>query len=311
MLNGSNAYGHHPGWRLGIAVAALLVSLTVRAQDLEPRAYSVSPKATNFLLLSFTRSSGDVSLDPTLPIEDGSATVHFASIGYARSIAFAGRSASVAVLVPYIWGPIQGLVNGVFQQTRRSGLADPGFRFAVNLHGAPAMNLEQFRDYHQSTNIGASLVVVAPLGQYDPARLLNIGSNRWAAKPEVGISRRLGRWYLDFYLGGWFFAANTKFAAGTRRQDPIGSGQIHVSYNVTRRIWASYDANYYTGGRTSVNGVRKLDLQRNSRMGGTLSIPVTRHQSVKLTGSTGARTTVGAAFNSIGVSYQYMWGRGL
>lgn len=73
---------------------------------------------------------------------------------------------------------------------------------------------------------------------------------------------------------------------GTRRQDPIGSGQIHVSYNVTRRIWASYEANYYTGGgghafhpghQTSVGEVDRLN---------------------------GARATDGAAFNSIGVSYQ-------
>jgi hypothetical protein len=173
------------------------------------------------------------------------------------------------------------------------------------------MGIEEFRDYQQKTNIGASLVVIAPLGQYDPARLVNIGSNRWAAKPEVGLSHRLGRWYLDFYLGGWFFTANRKFATGTRTQDPIGSAQIHVSYNVTHRVWASFDANYYTGGRSSINGVRNFDLQRNSRVGGTLSIPVTGRQSVKITGSTGAKTTVGAAFQSIAIAYQYMWGRGL
>ena len=62
-------------------------------------------------------------------------------------------------------------------------------RFAVNLYGAPAMDLEEFASYRRKTNVGASLVIVAPLGQYDPARFVNIGTNRWAAKPEVGLSR--------------------------------------------------------------------------------------------------------------------------
>jgi hypothetical protein len=172
------------------------------------------------------------------------------------------------------------------------------------------MTMEQYREYRQKTNVGASLVIVAPLGQYDRGRVLNIGSNRWAMKPEVGLSRRLGRWFLDFYVGSWFFGGNSEFRAGPRTQNPIGSGQIHISYNFPRRMWASFDANYYTGGRTTVNGVRNVDLQRNSRMGGTLSIPLARHHSLKFTGSTGAKTTVGAAFNSIGMAYQFMWGRG-
>jgi hypothetical protein len=188
---------------------------------------------------------------------------------------------------------------------------DPAFRFSVNLHGAPAMDWEQFKDYRQKTNIGASLVAVVPLGQYDSARLLNIGTNRWAVKPEIGISQRVGRWYLDLYLGAWLFTPNNNFYGGVRRQDVIASAQAHVSCNITRRLWASYDANFYTGGRTTVNGVRNADLQRNSRMGATLAIPLTKRHSLKVSGSSGAVTNIGAAFASIGVSYQYLWGRGL
>jgi len=188
---------------------------------------------------------------------------------------------------------------------------NPAMRFSVNLYGAPAMDLETFATYRRKTNVGASLTIVAPLGQYDPARLVNIGTNRWAAKPEVGISRRFGNWFFDLYLGAWVFSENDNYQGRVRQQDPIASAQAHVSYAFKPRLWAAFDANFYTGGRTSVDGIAGNDLQRNSRVGGTLSIPVTKRQSLKFSGSTGAVTNIGGNFVSIGVAYQYLWGGGL
>jgi Putative MetA-pathway of phenol degradation len=297
--------------RLAMVAAVLQAAFVARAQELEPRAYSISPQGTNFLILGFTRFTGDVSFDPTLPVEEATSTLHTTALGYVRATDVAGRSASVGLVVPYVWGSVQGLVYGSFQQALRSGLADPAFRFAINLHGAPAMNAAEFKDYKQKTNVGASVVVIAPLGQYDPARLLNIGTNRWAVKPEIGISQRFGRWYLDLYAGTWIFTANHSFPLGVRRQDPIGIAQSSLTCVITPRVWASFNANLYTGGRTSVAGVDRADYLHNSRMGGTLAIRVTRHQSIKFNGSNGVVTNIGAAFVSIGVAYQYMWGGGM
>jgi hypothetical protein len=117
---------------------------------------------TNIVVFGYGRSTGDVAFDPSLPITDASATINAASAGYFRSIDLLGRSANVSVALPYVWGSLQGNVAGQFQQVRRSGLGDPLVRFAVNLHGAPAMNLKEFGAYHQKTIIGASVVVVAP-----------------------------------------------------------------------------------------------------------------------------------------------------
>jgi hypothetical protein len=283
----------------------------MRGQELEPRAYSVSPVGVNFVVLAFARASGDLSFDPALPVEDASATLHNVVMAYGRAIDFFGRTANVTVVVPYTWGTLEGVVNGVFQQGRRSGLGDSAFRFAMNLYGAPAMNMEKFREYRQKTTIGTSVTVIVPTGQYADNRYVNIGSNRWAVKPEVGFSRRVNRWYFDLYLGIWVFGTNTDFNGSVRKQDPLGSTQVHVSYNITRRMWAAFDANFYTGGRTTTNGGAEADLQRNSRVGGTLAIPVTKHQSVKFNYSTGARTNIGASFQTIGVAYQYAWGGGV
>jgi hypothetical protein len=56
-----------------------------------------------------------------------------------------------------------------------------------------------------------------------------------------------------------------------------------------------------------VDGREKGDLQRNSRLGATVSLPVTRQQSLKVTASTGATTRSGADFQTIGVAWQLSW----
>ena len=159
------------------------------AQQLEPRAYSVSPVGTNVVVFAYGRSAGDLSFDPTLPIEDGKANINAPSVGYFRSFNFLGRSANLALAVPYLWGSAEGRLAGEFQAITRSGLPDTGLRFGINLVGAPAMDLKEFVNYRQKTNLGASLVVVAPAGQYDPNKLLNIGSNRWAFQAKTRTSR--------------------------------------------------------------------------------------------------------------------------
>src|SRR4051794_39560568 len=139
------------------------------------------------------------------------------------------------------------------------------------------MQTQEFVKYRQKTTIWASIAVLAPLGQYDPNKLINIGSNRWATKPELGISRRVGRWYFDIYAGVWIFTTNSDFRGRARTQDPITSSQFHLSYNLRPRMWAAFDANFYRGGRTYVNGAANANLQRNSRLGGTFAFPLDKH----------------------------------
>ena len=192
----------------------------------EPRAYSVSPVGLNFLVTGFGRSSGDLSFDPTLPVQDGHASLQLALAGYARTLDFFGRSANVAVQAPYVWGNVSGVVSDVFQSVHRSGLGDPSVRFAVNLWGAPAMDARKFARYRQRTTLGASIIVTAPLGQYDPAKLVNIGSNRWAVKPELGLiaaARALVHRFLRgcLVVCGKFELSGQSAYAGSARQRAV------------------------------------------------------------------------------------------
>ncbi len=203
---------------------------------------------------------------------------------------------------------MSGKLEGQLASLRRSGLADSRFRFAVNLVGGPALNRREFAAYRQKTNLGFSLVAVAPLGQHDPVKLINLGSNRWAFKPEIGLSRAFGKWIADVYLGTWLFTKNKEFNGNsTRKQKPIGVVQSHLSYSFRPRLWTALDVTFYTGGRTTVDEREGQDLQRSSRVGLTQSLPLWRGHSLKFGGSIGAFSRIGADFDTLSVAYQYIW----
>ena len=50
--------------------------------------------------------------------------------------------------------------------------------------------------------------------------------------------------------------------------------------------------------------------QANTRAGFTLALPIDRHNSLKLSASTGITTRTGSEFSAVGVAWQYRWGDG-
>jgi hypothetical protein len=304
--------------RLVIVLALALAVAPARAQQLEPRAYANLPVGLNFLLAGYAHSQGDVLADPSVPVSDASAKVNALVLGYVRSLDFWGNSASIGLVVPYGHVSASGQISTSGQtapqaaSVTRTGFGDPALRLAVNLYGAPALSPAQFRAYQQDTIVGASLVVTAPWGQYDGSKLVNIGTNRWSFKPEVGVSQALGPWILEGAFGVTFFSDNDDFVGGhTRKQDPLYAAQAHVIYYFDPGLWAALDATYYAGGRTSVDGALNDDLQQNSRWGGTLGKSLDRRNSLKAYFSSGVSARTGTKFNTAGVAWQYLWGAGL
>jgi hypothetical protein len=181
-------------------------------------------------------------------------------------------------------------------------------RFSTFFIGGPAINPRDFAAYKPRTLLGVSLIVVAPTGQYDARRLVNLGSNRWSFKPELGVSKPLGRWTFELAGGAWLFTPNKNFFGGSRRdQNILASFQTHVIYTLRQRMWVALDATYYNGGRTVVDGVIKADVQSNSRLGATFSFPVTQRQSLKVLTAKGLTSRFGGNLSTFAVGWQYAW----
>ena len=302
-------------WMAGAAVRAaatiaclLAMPGAALAQDLEPKAYSSSPVGAAFLVVGLGRSSGSVLTDPTLPLTDVEARINGLPIAAGYTFGLFGRLALVTAALPYTWGDVSGQVGEEARAVSRSGLADSRAKLSINLIGNPALGLREYVKAPRKAIVGTSLTVVAPTGQYDGARLINLGTNRWALKPEVGVSVPKGRWDVDAYLGVWLFTDNDDFYPGgrVRSQDRVVAFQGHVSYTFRPRLWAAVNATWYQGGGATVEGGQPSDSMNNARLGATVSFPMGRQQSLKVAYSSGLAVRTGTNFRTLSVGWQWL-----
>lgn len=295
----------------GLVLAVLAFGSPAAAQDLEPRAYSNAPVGLNFVIAGYAYSQGGVAFDPAVPLTDANIRTHNIVFAYARSLDIAGLSGKFDIVLPYAKLSGSALYTGELREREVAGLGDPRLRLSVNLYGAPALSVQEFASYRQDLIVGASLQVSAPAGQYDSDKLVNIGTNRWAFKPELGISKAIGALTLELAAAAYYYTDNDDFFGGsTLAQDPIYSAQTHLTHNLGSRNWLAVDAVYYTGGRSSIDGVMGNDLKQNTRFGATYAHAIDRHHSIKLHASSGVFTRAGSDFDTIVIAWQYRWGAG-
>jgi hypothetical protein len=307
MLQASCGKILHTAALPGVAIFVLAFP-PARAAELEPRAYSNAPVGMNFLIAGYARSEGGLSADPVSPIQDAHLNINTGVLAYARSLDVWGKSGKFDVIMPFSDLSGTALVSGQPAERQISGLNDARLRFSVNFIGAPALSMQEFANYRQDLIVGASVQVSAPIGQYDPSRLVNIGANRWYFKPDIGISKALGAFTLELSAGAYFFTINHDYyGGGTLEQDPVYTSQAHITYSFGRGVWAALDATYDYGGRTTVNGVQNDDKQGNSRFGATLALPLNRDYSIKVYASTGVSIRTGSDYNLAGAALQYRW----
>ena len=188
-----------PGWLGPLAVATALLLAPARGwgQSLEPRAYSPAPVGMNFLIVGWAWTEGGLWFDSGGPIVDPKLTTTGPILAYARTLDIFGKSGKFDVILPGTQLSGSALYRGEPVERDITGLSDPLARLSVSLLGAPAMSAKQFRSYRQDVVVGASLQVSVPVGQYDSSRLINLGTNRWIAKPEIGVSKTWGRWTVE------------------------------------------------------------------------------------------------------------------
>jgi hypothetical protein len=126
------------------------------------------------------------------------------------------------------------------------------------------------------TWIGFTPIFITPTGMYRASKLLNLGANRWAFEEQLGIVQGLTvipghNMYFEFIPHGEFYTSNTRFSNrnaqasvsarnigalnalaaaggptgnagfGSLRQDPEVALEAHISYDLTKSMWASAD----------------------------------------------------------------------
>jgi hypothetical protein len=291
---------------IGTVVLSLLSTGAAQAQEMEARAFSPAPVGTKIFVAGIGGQAGAILFDASLQIDhvDADLAIGITAAGY--TFALGGRQARILGVFPMAWGRVDGEIGATTYRQDLNGLVDPRIKLSLGLRGAPALTRAQFAGARRHTIIGAAVTVMPPLGVYHPRQLINLGYNRWGVKPEIGVARTVQKWTIEGSAGLWLHSANRHFYPGhaLKEQEAIGSFQGHVSYAMLRRAWLAFDATWFAGGQSRVDGKESPDRQRNSRLGGTISIMTFNNQSLKVTVSTGTTTRRGSDFDTLNVMWQ-------
>jgi hypothetical protein len=150
--------------------------------------------------------------------------------------------------------------------------------------------------------------VRAPLGQYNPETLVNLGMNRWAFKTVLGGGWQLKKMLFELKAVAWFFTPNYDFYGDNiLRQQPVLAGQFHWSYVFKKGLWISASCEFYGFGAISIYGSEYKNPLENTRFGVALAIPITKGHALKIAYNAGTSTRFGANFNTFILAYQFMW----
>lgn len=282
----------------------------VDAQDLEPRILSPIPTGGNFAVASYGYSKGNILLDNSLPIEDLNAQLNNLAFAYARSFRLATRLAKFDVVLPFSFASFTGVVNSVDSSTSRTGFGDPLLRLSLVLIGNGAMGPGDFAQAEQKKfNLGIVMRLRPPLGQYDPQKLINLGTNRWTTKLGVAASYTFRRKFiLEGHLNTWLFSENSAFFNGNvLQQKPLWVTQLHATYIFKPGVWLAVSGGRSFLGETLVNGIEKNDEQNTTRLGAAFSYRLNGHNALKIAITSGLSNRYGADFTTVLLAYQIFW----
>lgn len=297
--------------RVLLTIILLHVATALSAQELEPRRWSHLPIGINFAAAAYAFTEGNIFLDPALLVEDAQAEIHTLGLGYIRTFGLFGKSARVDLKLPVSDGYWEGLIDGDLASTDRRGFGDPKIRFAINLYGSRAQRPADFKPNESSTVVGAAVEITVPVGEYSAERLINLGSNRWAFRPQFGVVHTSGKWSYEATVSAWLFGDNDDYQAPGRKleQDPLYALQLHLVHSFRPGLWASLSGAYGTGAASTVEGVSSRNEQGNFLWAATFGFPIDRRQGIKIAYQRGRTTqTTGVDYDRYILAYSLMWG---
>jgi hypothetical protein len=288
-------------------ISALRIN-SVYSQELEPRALTNIPVGMNFVVAGYAYSQGNLLFDPALPLDSTNAKLHTFVAAYVRSINFFGLAGKIDILAPFGIGDWTGLYTGIDTATSRTGFADLRIRLSFNFLGAPALKAEDFAAYRADNVSGFGLQIIAPTGQYYPERLINLGTNRWALKPQLGYAWNYEKWIWEAYLAAWFYTKNDNFWGGNElRLKPLYALKLHGIRKLNKGKWLAFNMGYALGAQGYVNDELKDNRISTMRIMAAYAMPLGKNHILRFDAISGIRFEKGPDFNSLGIIYQYRW----
>jgi len=199
-----------------LAVLAFAMGSTLFAQDLEPRRWTPLPSGTTILGITYGHNSGDIGFDPVLEIEDTEVKRDFLIMSYTHFFTFSEKLMRFDALLPFHKAKWDGLLSGEQTSVERTGISDPYFRLSVNLLDSSTSESKVSDDSKETVNtvVGVSIGAGVPLGEYFEDKLLNLGSNRYMIRPQMGVLHTRGPWSYELTGSIFFFTDNDNFLNG-------------------------------------------------------------------------------------------------
>ncbi len=273
-------------WCLYVFIAIGL-AIPCYAQEVEPRRWSHLPIGLNFAGAGYAYTESDISDGPALRLEDVELKMHSLVAQYIRTFELFQKSARIDIAQAYQKGRWTGMLDGSPASTDRAGWADTIARFAVNVYGAPPLSGKEFGSYRANLNVetvvGMALAVHLPTGEYMEERLINIGSNRFTFRPQVGVVHSRGKWSTELTGSAWIYTDNDEFFDGNKLEtDPFYVVQGHLWYTFRPGLWVGAGVGYGYGARSTINGEEKDDRKGNLGWAISFAYPLSRDWGVKL-----------------------------
>ena len=273
----------------------------ISAQAEPPTSWLLPPK--NLTALSFQYLDLETNLTPSYDVvlANGNVEINAFVIPLARTFSVGGKLAQLFVSPTF--GNLKASVNvedipgfgdvnlDPIEIIDKSGMMDSQVNFRLGLHNAPALNIIEYSQWERKFQVYGLFGVTVPTGEYNSARRINLGANRWAFRFSVPMVVPLNRnnkkpahWEVtpNLYL---FTNNNDPFVGDTKSQKPLFTVQNHLSKYFTSKFFASLDFGYQHGGQAQIYDLPKGE--RISQFAAAVTAGCTIASIVKLQASFG------------------------
>ena len=247
---------------LALAIAFVAAGSTPCSAQVPARFYWKSLIGGNAVLVIPMSLSGNANpVDPAKHVLDASFEATEALVGYAHTFALFDRAAHVAVIAPM--GRLSGEAT-VFGRTfsqDASGFGDPMFEIDLNLIGPKAIrNMPDLMRYEPGFSLDILADLAIPIGEYNSEQPLNLGQNKWYGRVGFPIVWQLGPWVpgrrtpLEFIPSLWLYGDNNDFVGRNLSTDPMFQLESHLTRDLAKHLWTSFDVTWMTGGKATLDG---------------------------------------------------------